>query len=213
MTDYRSDIAGNYSGKGPMVMCLLVEGAPTVTANTTMADGQMLKTLTWASPLEEGQVVALANDADYTYVATEGMPAVQRAVNAETLVIGQIVLPPTMGAFPANTAAGDSVTKQLAGKYYRMALVEFHVPGRIVEATIMANGANALIPGVMTTLNFNMASAYTTTKRGYFFDSAAANGVGGIPLHYVPTGVDGDTYSSLVLLTGMLYSVTGTVEA
>jgi hypothetical protein len=209
MTDYRSSIAGNYSGKGPMVECLLVEGAPTVTAVTYMADGQSVKTLTWATPLEDGQVVALANDADYTYVATEGMPAVQRAVNAETLVIGQIVSTPQIKAFPANTAAGDSVTKQLAGKYYRTALVEFHVPGRIVEASIMANAANALIPGVATTLNFNMASAYTSGNRGYHFDSAAANGVGCIPLHYVPTGVDADLYSALVLLTGALYSVTG----
>jgi hypothetical protein len=209
MTDNQSTISGSYRGSGPIIECLLVEGAPTVRSGTTMPDGQTVNTLTWTSPLEEGFVVALANDSDYTYAATEGMPAVEKPTTTETLVIGQIVSTPQLKAFPANTAAGDTVTKQLAGKYYRTALVEFHIPGRIVAAQIMHNGTNALVPGVPATIKFNITSGYVSGNRGYYFDSDSSGGVGCIPLHYVAAGTDADLSTALVLLTGMLYAVTG----
>jgi hypothetical protein len=209
MTDYQSTIAGNYKGTGPTIECILDEGAPTRRTNAMMPDGQTLTVITWASQLEEGQVVALSNDSENTYAATEGSPVVEKAVNTETLVIGQIVSTPQLKAFPPTDAAADTLAERLAAKYYRTALVEIHIPGRVVTAQVMANGANATVPGVGTTLNANMAKMYTTTYDGYFFDSAAANGVGVIPFHAVPAGVDGDLYSCLCLLTGLLYSVTG----
>lgn len=208
MTDYQSTIAGTYAGKGPIVECILDEGAPT-RANAMMATGETLTVITWASGLEEGQVVALSNDTANTYAATEGAPVVERAVNTETLVIGEIVSTPQLKGFPPTDASADTLAERLAAKYYRTALVEIHIPGRLVAAQVMANGTNATVPGVGTTLNANMAKMYTTTYRGYFFDSAAANGTGVIPMHYVPAGVDGDLYTCLCLLTGPLYSVTG----
>ncbi len=209
MTDNQSTIAGNYRGTGAIIECILDEGAPTVTDVTHMETGETLRTLVFASPLEEGQVVAISNDTANTYAATEGMPVVERAQNGETLVIGQIVSTPKLKAFPASSAAANTLAKRLAGKYYRTALVELHIPGRIVAAQIMQNGTNALVPGVMATLAFNIASAYVTGARGYYFDAVAENGVGGIPLHYVAAGTDGDLATALVLMNGLTIAATG----
>jgi hypothetical protein len=210
MTSYDSTIAGSYRGSGPVIECILDEGVTTYAATTYMPDGLTHKTFVFAEPLEEGQVVALSNNSACTYAATEGMPVVEKAVTTESLVIGQIVSTPKLHKFASATDADcDSLAERLAGHYYRTALVEIHIPGKVVKAQIMQDGTNACVPGVMTTLNFNITSAYTSGNRGYYFDSGSANGVGGIPLHYVGTGVNGDTYSALVLLTGLLYAVTG----
>ncbi|MDP3563824.1 MAG: hypothetical protein Q8R70_04985 [Methanoregula sp.] len=208
MTDNQSTIAGNYKGTGPVIEVILDEGAPTL-KNSMAQNGMTLKTLSWASELEENQVVAISNDTANTYAATEGMPVMEKAVNTETLVIGTIVSTPQNKAFPATDAAADTLAERLAGKYYRTALVELHIPGKVVAAQVMANGANATVPGVGTTLNANITKMYTTTYDGYFFDSAAANGTGVIPFHYVPAGVDGDLYTCLCLVYGLLYAVTG----
>lgn len=208
MTDNTSAIAGSYAGSGPVIECILDEGAPTYAATSIGQNGMLLKTATFASQLEEGMVVALSNDTACTYAATEGMPVVEKAANGESLVIGQIVSTPELKRFPSS-ADDDTLTERLAGKYYRTALVELHIPGRVVKAEIMQDGSNALVPGVATTLNFNITSAYTSGNRGYYFDSAKANGVGCIPMHYVAAGSDGDTASALVLLTGLLYAATG----
>lgn len=212
MTDNTSDIAGSYKGTGPTILCILDEGAPTYRGTTIMPTGETVKVVTFATPLEEGQVVALSNDAANTYAATEGMPVVERAVTAETLVIGQIVSTPQLMRFPSATDADDdTLAERLAGKYYRTALVEFHVPGRIVEAVIQQDGSTALVPGVATQCIFNMAQAYATGARGYFFDMtpSSAGGVGLIPLHYVAAGTNGYLESALVLLTGLVKSITG----
>lgn len=210
MTDNTSAIAGSYTGSGQVIECILDEGAPTYRGSTITPGGLTINVTTFASPLEEGQVVALSNDTANTYAATEGMPVVERAVNTESLVFGQIVSTPELKRFPSSTDADDdTLAERLAGKWYRTALVEIHVPGRVVKATIMQNGSNALVPGVATTLNFNITGAYTTGNRGYHFDSASSNGVGCVPLHYVAAGSDGNTASALVLLTGLLYAVTG----
>lgn len=209
MTDNQSTISGNYKGTGPVIECILDEGAPTRRENGVMPTGETITIITWASQLEEGQVVALSNDTANTYAATEGAPVVEKAVNTETLVIGQIVSTPKLKGFPGADADADTLAERLAAKYFRTALVELHIPGRVVAAQVMANAVNATIPGVGVTLNANIAKMYTTTYDGYFFDSAAANGTGVIPFHYVPAGVDGDLYTCLCLLTGPLYSVTG----
>jgi hypothetical protein len=207
MTDYQSTIAGSYKGTGPTIECILYEGDITVASTVYMPTGETVQGATFASGLEEGQMVAVSNDTANTYAATEGMPVMERAQNTEALVIGQIVSTPKWKVMPSSSQTTWST--MLSGKYYRTALVEFHIPGRIVAAQIMQNGATACVPGVMTTLNANITSGYTSGNRGYFFDSGSANGVGGIPLHYVAAGSNGDTYTALVLLTGLLYAVTG----
>jgi hypothetical protein len=212
MTDNTSTIAGSYKGSGPVIECILDEGAPTYKGTAQMANGLMTKIVTWASPLEEGMVVALSNDTANTYAATEGMPVVEYAVTAETLVIGQIVSAPVLHTFPSATDADDdTLTERLAGKYYRTALVEFHIPGRIVHAVIQQDGSTALVPGVATQCILNITQCYTSGARGYYFDMtpSSAGGVGLIPLHYVAAGTNGYLESALVLLTGLVKAITG----
>lgn len=208
MTDATSDYAGG-STTGLVVTCILNEGAPTVSASAYDVLGEKQSVLTWAAELDEGDWVAISNDSVVLYDVCEGAPVVERAVNTEALVIGRIVSLPRMLNTPATDAAANDLDERLAGKYYRYANVE--IMGGITsiqEATVMCDGANATVPGVGTTLNFNMTSGYAADGK-LQFDSAAANGVGVIPFHNVPTGTDGDTYSCLVGITGLLYAVTG----
>lgn len=209
MTDNTSKIAGNYPDYAFDQTCILDEGAPTV-SSAYDAFGQKQTVVTWAAELHAGDWVAISNDTGNTYVATGGLPVVQKAVTTETLVIGQIVDIPTDGKakMPANTAAGDSWAKQLAGGYYRKARVKLY--GGIValkKATVMCDGTNATVPGVGSTLKFNITSGYSGHK--LVFDSAASDGVGVIPFHYVPAGTNGDLYSCLVGVTAMMYAITG----
>jgi len=212
MTDNTSTIAGSYKGSGPVIECILDEGAPTYTGSAMMPGGLTVNVATWASGLEMGQVVALSNDTENTYAATEGMPVVERAQNGETLVFGTIVSLPTLKRFPSSTDADDNtLAERLAGKYYRTALVEIHIPGKVVAATIMQDGSTALVPGVATQCIFNITSGYATNARGYYFDMtpSSAGGVGLIPLHYVAAGSNGDTATALVLINGLVKAITG----
>ncbi|MCK9592320.1 MAG: hypothetical protein M0Q91_09975 [Methanoregula sp.] len=212
MVDNRSTIAGSYKGTGPVIECILDEGYPTYAGSVMMPDGKTVKVATWQYQLEQGQVVALSNDTACTYTATEGMPVVERAQNGEALVMGEIVSLPALKRFPSSTDADDNeLTERLAGKYYRTALVEFHIPGKIVAATIMQDGSTALVPGVATQCIFNITSAYATDARGYYFDMtpSSAGGVGLIPLTYVAAGSNGYLETALVLLTGLVKAITG----
>jgi len=213
MTDNQTTIAGNYKGSGPVIECILNEGVPTVTATTFMQTGESLKTAVFAAApygLEEGQIVALSNDTANTGAATELMPVVERAQNGEALVIGQIVSTPQWKIFPASSGVATPWATQLAGKYYRTALVEFHIPGRIVCGQFMHDGTRVVTPGVATTFTVNITAAYTSGNDGYYFDGdASSQGVGCIPLHYCAAGTDGDLSDMLVLLTGLLFAETG----
>ena len=213
MTDNRTTIAGDYKGSGQVIECILNEGVPTVTASSYMQTGETIKTAVFAAApygLEEGQVVALSNDTANTYAATEGMPVVERAQDTESLVIGQIVSTPQWKVFPATSGVATPWATQLAGKYFRTALVEFHVPGRVVCGTIKHDGTRVVTPGDATTFNFGVTDSYTTTYRGYWFDmNADGHGVGCIPLHYIAAGTNGDLSDCLVLLTGFLHADTG----
>jgi hypothetical protein len=207
MTDATSTFAGNYAG-GLRVTCILDEGAPTVSSKTYAPDGTYKYGTTWASELEEGDYVAISNDTAATFSACKGVPLVEKAVNGETFVIGKIVSTPKLQKQPLTDAAADTLAERLAGGYYRTANVEI-MGGitKIEKATVMCDGSNATTPGTGTTLKFNITSGYASG--GLQLDSAASGGVGIIPFHYVPAGTDGDTYSCLVGITGLLIAVTG----
>ncbi|MDY6957716.1 MAG: hypothetical protein SVK08_01030 [Halobacteriota archaeon] len=208
MTDNTTTIAGEYVS-GPRITCILDEGAPTV-LNTESFDqlGENMKTLSWASQLKENDIVAISNDTANTFAATGGLPVVEIPVNGETLVIGKIRSTPQPGNFPANDAAADTLAERLAGGYYRTAVVEIWGGiTAITKAVIMHNGTNALVPGVGTTLKYNITSGSANQK--LYFDSEASGGVGVIPFHYVAAGSDGDTSDALVGITGLLIAATG----
>jgi len=210
MTDNRSAIAGRYPQEFPLrITCLLSEGAITVADRAYGRDNAYDKSYTFAAELRENDVVALANDAENTYEATGGLPVVERAVNAETLVIGKIVSAPHwLRAVPATSGVADTWAKQLAAGYYRVALVELWAGiTKVEKATVMCNGSNACVPGVGTTLKFNITGAYEDHVLS--FDSEASGGVGVIPFHYVGAGSDGDEYTILCGITGPLIAATG----
>jgi len=205
MTDNTSDYAGNYPG-GIRITCILEEGAPTVGTSTDQY-GQTQKSLTWAAGLAEGDVVAICNDTACTFSACGGIPCVEKAVDGETLVVGQIVGTPRLIQFPATTAAADSLAKRLAGKYHRVAVVELWAFNKVIEGTFMCDGTNAQVPGVATKLKFNITSAYT--DHALVFDGSGSGGVNAVPLHYVPAGTDGDLYTSLYGINGLMIAITG----
>ena len=206
MTDSTSDIVGDYPG-GIRITCILNEGAPTV-ATSYDAIGHEANGLTWAAELEENNLVAITNTTDVTYAACGGIPCVEIAVATETLVIGRIVSTPKLQNFPATTAAADSLAKQLAGEYYRTAVVEIWGGiTKVADAVVMMDGSHACVPGVGDTLGFNVAGGYA--DEGSLNLDYYATGVGIIPFHYVAAGTNGDTSSVLVGITGMLYAVAG----
>jgi hypothetical protein len=212
MTDYRSNVAGDYPDSAPEISVWLNEGAITVVSAGYGAGMRSQKFCTFAAELREGDWVAIANDSDCTFANLGPLPVVEKAVNTESLTFIQLTGTPEPCKIPAASTDADTLAKRITGGYLRKCRAKIYggVTG-VKKATVMANGANATVPGVATTLNFNMTSAYaaTTVKNKLCFDSAAANGVGVIPFHYVPAGVDGDLYSCLVGLTAPMYSVTG----
>lgn len=212
MTDYRSNIAGDYPDSAPEITVWLNEGAVTVVPEGFGAGMRSQAFCTFATPLREGDWVAIANDADCLYSALGPSPVVERALNTDSLVFIQLTGTPEPCTVPGTTANADTLAKRITGGFLRRCRAKIYggVTG-VKKATVMTNGTNATIPGVATTLNFNLTGAYavTTVKNKLCFDSAAANGVGVIPFHYVPAGVDGDLYNCEVGLIAPMYSVTG----
>lgn len=208
MTDYRSNIAATFhTSPVPEITAILDEGA--ITVGTGFGVGGRKETMcTLAAELYEGDYVALSNDAASLFAECGGLPVVEKAVNTESLVIFEIVTIEPAENTPANTTAANSLTKRIAGKFYRKARVRVYGGiTAVVKADVMCDGTNATVPGVGTTLNFNITSSYANHK--LCFDSASANGVGVIPFHNVPAGTDGDLYSCTVGLTAAFYAVTG----
>lgn len=206
--DNTSNFAGGAT-TGIVVTCILDEGAPTLVTRSYDATGDYQTTFSWASELYENNYVALSNDTNVLYDVCEGAPVVELPVNTETLVIGKIVSTPRLLNTPSADADADTLAERLSGKYYRYANVE--LMGGITavkKATVMCDGSNATVQGVGTTLVFNITSG-DGDGDGLQFDSSASNGVGVIPMHAIPTGTDGDTYSCLVGITGLMYAYTG----
>lgn len=207
MTDNTSEIAGNY-GQGQTITCILDEGA--ITPGTGIdAYGREQATYAFAAGLAEGDWVALSDDTANTYAATGGLILVEKPVDGETLVIGRIVGTPTaLKKVPATADAANTLAERLAGGFYRKARVEivaFPI-GSIKKFTVYSDGTNATVPGNGSTLKLSITGTYTN-HAGYL-DSTNKDGVGIIPLHYVPAGTDGDTCSILAVVTGMLLAVT-----
>ena len=204
-TDGTTDYAGNYPG-GIRITCILDEGAPTV-ANSYDQLGKKQKTLTWAAELNEGDVVAISNDTACTFAACGGNPCVEKAVTTEALVVGQIVGVPRLVNFPAADADANDLSERLAGGYHRTAVVEFWAFNKVIEGVHMCNGTDAQVPGVAGTVRFNITSGYT--NHGLYFDSSNTGGTCAVPLHYVAAGSDGDLYTSLYGITGLVTAITG----
>jgi hypothetical protein len=197
-TDNTSKYAGFYATKERHT-CILDEGAYTP-ADSEDYTGRVVHVGTWATPISVGEPVALSNDSGNTYAATKGLILVERPVAAEALVIGRVVEIEKFGNYPATAGVADTLTKRLAAKYRRTAKVELNFGNKIEEVTILCDGSNALVPGVGATIKLDVSESVAAKKPIYA--QCASGGTGIIPLHAVPAGSAGDTYSCLVLYTG-----------
>lgn len=206
-TDYRSSVAGSYKGfyRIPMI---LNEGAPTIQSSGINERGYNQKFLTWAAPLKFGDIVALSNETDNTYVATDGAIVVEKPANAESLVFGRIYSQPSLNGFPALDADANTLAERLAGKFYRTALVEVWAGiNKIEKATVLADGSIAVAPGESAKIKFNITGSAASQK--LCFVPASTGGAGAIPLHAVPAGTAGDQYTILVGINNLIAAVTG----
>jgi len=185
-----STIAGIYEG-GVQLTCILAEGAPTVTETTWGQDGFYDRGMTSASPLTVDSWVTLDVATENTYDTTKGTPVVKAITNG-SLIIGKIISEPKWVATPANTAAGNSWAKILAGQFYRIATVWF--PGITGVAKMQLQGltAAAIVPGVQATLeldaSLSVAAAAARNPETLCGSDVSSGGVGMFSFHYVASG-------------------------
>lgn len=209
MTDYRSAIAGKYPQQFPLeIACILDEGEITVASNAYDRANTSDASYVLQYELEEGDFVALSNEEDNTYIATGGIPVVERA-QAEKLVIGKLVsAPKPLRERPATSGVADTWTKRIDAKYYRIAKLRI-LAGitQVTKATVMCDGTNACEIGVGETLKLNIVDAYAS--HCLTFDSVTSGGTGVIPFHFVPALTDADEYTILCGINGLMTAVAG----
>jgi len=214
MTDHTINIAHDFhTAPVPEITAILDEGVLTVGSGFGVGGRDEIIAIP-ASQLYEGDWVALSNDTVATAELTGGLPVVEKAQDGESLTMFEIVTIDPAENRPSASSEADTLTKRITGKYYRKARVRVYGGvTAVVKAIVMCNGTNATVPGVGSTLKFNVTSAYAqaanSSKKKLVFDSVASGGVGVIPFHYVPAGSDGDLYSCVVGLTAQFASVTG----
>ena len=213
MTDSSDNVAGIYPTKGPIIPCILDEGAPTIVALGVGFDSANVtrKTLSWASPLAVGNMVAISNDTGCTWALTGGSPVVEKAVNTESFTIGRIVSTPGEFNMPANDAAADTLAERLAGGFYRTANVEIYAGiTAILKAEVYLDGTNGWEVGQTAALHHNITGDYADDNSIEIqLVSAADTGTGIVAFHYGADGEAGDVLNCLVGINGVLYSVTG----
>lgn len=206
MTDNTSSIAGDYPG-GIRITCILDEGAPTIVESFDQM-GQEATSYAFASPLVEGDCVALSNDTGCTFALTGGSAVVELPVTTETLVLGRIVSTPKLNNMAAADADADDLAKRLAGGYYRTAIVEMWGGiTKVVAANVMQDGTRVVVVGQSTILNYNILRS--TALHELCFDCDTANGAGVVAMNYCAAGSNGDTLTCLVGINGLLYALTG----
>ena len=213
MTDSSDNIAGQYKHHGPIITCILDEGAPTVTASGSVFDdgNTTARSLAWASQLARGNRVAISNDVACTWAATDGLPVMEQAVNGETYVIGRIASAPKMVTFPATSGVADTLAKRLAAGYFRTALVEIYGGiTAILKAEVYLDGTNGFEVGQTAKLKHNLTGDYADDNTIEIqLVTAASGGVGIFAFHYGADGGAGDILNCLVGINAPIISLTG----
>ena len=201
MTDNTSDYAQNFTYPEKRYSCYLDEGAITVSTAYDL-QGKEQKVCSYAAELKENDWVAISNDTGNTYAATGGSLLVEKPVSGESFVIGRIVGLPRTGKIPASSGVADTLAKRLSAGYLRSAIVEVTAFNAIIEGVFVCDGTNAQSPGVATKLKMTLAGSYG--GNGLVMDGSGSGGANAVPLHYCPAGTDGDTYSCMFGITGMI---------
>lgn len=177
-----STIAG-YTGGGIKIPCILKEGNLTVTANTYGPDGYTDTGITRASPIAWNDWVTLSSDTGNTYDLTYGMPVVVPAA-AGTFTLGKVVSEPKWLAVPTTTQT--TWATMLAGKWFRVATVEWFGIAGMAKVVHVGDTSNAVVAGVPATIKAD-ASATAALTGGVVTLGTASAGSGGagiMPFHY-----------------------------
>lgn len=193
-----SNVAG-YTGGGIKLTCILKEGNLTVSNNVYGPDGYKDVGVTMASGLAKGDWVVLSTDTANTYDATSGLPVVV-PIAAGTLLVGQIISEPKWVAVPS--ASQTTWSTMLAGKYYRVATVEWFGLAGVAKAVLVGASAGNIVPGVGTTMKIDASASVALSGEAVTLSlaDAAEGGSGMIPFHYAASGAA--TVSLLVGFTG-----------
>ena len=188
--------SGEFGG-GIQITCILDEGAPVVTSRTYGPGGTYEDGLTWTTELRKGEPVTLSGETSNTYEACKGLPVVEQVSNGDDKVIGMIVSEPKLVKFPADTAAGDTLTKQLAGQYYRIATVEIWGGITAIRAAhILTTDTVAITPGVTTILDVDVSQV--ATDHDLVLNDVASGGLGFMSFHYLAKTTAGESHTILV---------------
>lgn len=210
-TDSTDNIGGHYKHHGPIITCILEEGNATITATGSVYDavGTTSAVVSNATPLARGNMVAISNDVDCTWAATDGLPVMEKAVNAESFTVGRIISEPKWVNVP--TVSNTDLADRLSGGYFRTALVEIYAGiTAILKAEVYLDGSNGWEVGQTAALHHNITGDYADDNTVEIqLVSAADTGTGIIAFHYGANGTAGDQLNCLVGINGVLYSVTG----
>ncbi len=191
-----SEYSGDY-GFVRQVPVILKEGNITVNSSAYGMFGKM-QTCTFASEINQGDVVALSTDTANTCDVTESNFVVAPVANGVDLAIGKIVDIPKWVRQPS--ASQTDWGTMLSGGYYRIATVELFIPMAIFKATIVCANAAAIVPGTTGKLDID-ASASQAAHGLSVVDVASGGSSAMIPLTYVAQAASG-TFSLLIGFTG-----------
>lgn len=200
-----STIAGDYD-LGLKVTCILNEGNPTV-GDGFDGTGRKTKVTTWANQMYKGQVVAIDPSTCNTYEACGGLFVVKPVEDTDETVIGIIATEPELVVQPPSSGVADSLTKRLAGKYYRQATVRILAFNVIQDATLVTADAVACIPGVAGKLIVDVSESGSENAGLVLNDIASGGSANIIPLNYQAKAA-GATVTIQVGITGMMNAQT-----
>ena len=193
VNDYQSDIAGDLDAGVFKMTCILEEGALTVGTGYNTS-GQKVTTVTPAAPLIVGDLVYLIAGTKNLCVECGDKPVVAKLATG-TFYAGRVTSTPQWKNTPAETMAFTDCDNAnwaaiLAGEYYRIASVEFFGVTGAFKGTVTADGTNEVAVGALIDLKWDVSAGT--------FAPAASGGKGLLPMHYVPAGSSGDTYSIMI---------------
>jgi hypothetical protein len=191
---------------GPARTCIRNEGNATVADAFTNTGRSITKSITWASQLHKGEIVAIDADTGNTGLACKMLPVVRAVANGDATIIGIIETEPVLQKPIPSSAAADSVAERLAGEYYRTATVRFFGVNAIGPATLVTANAAAIVPGVVGTLMVDVSGS-AGAGNGLVVNDVATGGTGMFSFHAAAQAA-GVTVSILVGFTNLLTGAT-----
>jgi hypothetical protein len=192
-TDRTSDIAGDLDAASFKMTCILEEGTLTVGTGYNPS-GQKVTTVTPAAPIVVDDLVYLIAGTKNLCVECGDKPVVAKLA-AGTFYAGRVTSTPQWKVMPAASKTFTDCDDAdwaaiLAGNWYRMASVEFFGVTGAFKGTVTADGSNEVAVGAIGDLKWDVSLGT--------FAPAASGGKGLLPMHYVPAGVNLDTYSIMI---------------